>query len=141
LQWFLELVEQEVKNADEQERRNAMLVLIVKFLHELQHRATWLFFSLKGSRRIAAPSDQSPRSSRKSSKVEAPLQMPECVGSMKLDGKRRGDSGYALEEKLLGGRLRHRNNLKRAHFHVSRHFHFLVVLLPTLTYLCVIVCP
>ncbi len=35
--------------------------------------------------------------------------IPEGVGSMKVGGVARGDSGYALEEKLLGGRLRHRH--------------------------------
>jgi hypothetical protein len=34
---------------------------------------------------------------------------PENIGTMIRNGKRCGDSGYALEEVLLGGRLRHRH--------------------------------
>ena len=42
---------------------------------------------------------------------------PEGVGS-KVGGVAHGDSGYALEERLLGGRLRHRHPYKGGLFDV-----------------------
>ena len=38
---------------------------------------------------------------------------------MTIGGKSSGDSGYALEEKLLGGRLRHRHLVNKGTFSVS----------------------
>jgi hypothetical protein len=58
--------------------------------------------------------------------IESPLQgehrlefhTPERVGSMIIRGVARGDSGYGLEEILLGGRLRHRRRRNQAIFEV-----------------------
>ena len=91
---------------NETQLENTKLLLVVKFLHELQHRATRLFLDLR------APS----RSLRSTASQK---HTPENVGSMMFRGKASGDSGYALEEVLLGGRLRHRHLVKGGLFFVS----------------------
>jgi hypothetical protein len=46
---------------------------------------------------------------------------PESVGTMVRNGKRCGDSGYAMEEELLGGRIRHRHSTGGKRFQVEAH--------------------
>ena len=149
----------------------AMLLFIVKFLHELQHKATNLFFGLRYAhstpKSITANSD-SPIRTMESTPVcsaqqechearitlgeaagvvsptaaSSPVQgqprqvfhTPERVGSMMVDGVPRGDSGYRLEENLLGGRLRHRTYHKQGDFEVHEHYvSFSILLLHTLS--------
>jgi hypothetical protein len=50
---------------------------------------------------------------------KAPCETPEKIGIKRVNGKVQGDSGYALEEVLFGGRLRHRRS-KKAHFFQAR---------------------
>ena len=47
------------------------------------------------------------------------MHTPESVGSMMFGGRPRGDSGYAFEEEMLGGRLKHRHLVKHGLFVVS----------------------
>jgi hypothetical protein len=47
------------------------------------------------------------------------MHTPESIGSMMFGGRPRRDSGYALEEALLGGRLRHRHLVNHSLFVVS----------------------
>ena len=103
--------QQEIE-ADSVQLENAKLLLVVKLLHELQHRATRLFLDLRCRRGL-----------RSNSK----LHTPEDARNRTIGG----DSGYALEEKLLGGRLRHRHLVNKGTFSVS----FLVLLCfnPTFT--------
>ena len=119
-------------------------MLIVKFLHELQHRATRLFFHLRLGFSVDGSTPKRPRRSerRQSSPAAAVKQIvddglvtprcsqvspgkslgdaPQCVGSMRFNGEIRGDSGYELEEELLGGRLRHRHLEGLCGFQVNR---------------------
>ena len=107
---------QEEIEADSVQLENAKLLLVVKLLHELQHRATRLFLDLRCRRGV-----------RSNSK----LHTPESVRNRTIGGKSRGDSGYALEEKLLGGRLRHRHLVNKGTFSVS--FYLLLCSNPTFT--------
>ena len=115
-------------------------MLIVKFLHELQHRATRLFFHMRLGFSVDRSTPKRPRRSERiqSSPVAAIEQIvgdgsvtprcsgkslgdvPQCVGSMRFNGEIRGDSGYELEEELLGGRLRHRHLEGLCGFQVNR---------------------
>ncbi len=117
-------------------------MLIVKFLHELQHRATRLFFILRLG---FSPDGSSPKRLRRSERLQsnqaAAVKLvvddgsvtPRCsqvssslgdtppsVGSMRFNGEVHGDSGYELEEELLGGRLRHRHLDGLCWFQVNR---------------------
>jgi hypothetical protein len=113
---------------DEEAFNRAKLLLIVKFLHELQHRATRLLFNLEASSEPATeaniscqrtpPTSMVTRARSRSASKKGLLHTPESVGSMNVGGVARGDSGYALEEKLLGGRLRHRHLSKGGRFEV-----------------------
>jgi len=115
---------------DQEALRRAKLLLIVKFLHELQHRATRLYFNHVAS----TPASEPAAKVHLSSKLNSPTSMgtrsrsahkmelrhtPGRIGSVTVGGIARGDSGYALEELLLGGRLRHRHLYRGAHFDVS----------------------
>ena len=115
---------------DQEALRRAKLLLIVKFLHELQHRATRLYFTHVAG----TPASEQAAKVHLSGKLNSPTSMgtrsrsalktelrhtPERIGSVKVGGIARGDSGYALEELLLGGRLRHRHLHRGAHFDVS----------------------
>ena len=46
---------------------------------------------------------------------------PESVGTMLRNGKRCGDSGYDMEEVLLGGRICHRHSTGGKRFQVEVH--------------------
>ncbi len=62
------------------------------------------------------------RAHSRSASKKGLLHIPPSVGSLKAGGAARGDYGYALEEQLLGGRLRHRCHLYRAElFDVRAH--------------------
>jgi hypothetical protein len=80
------------------------MLSIVKLLYELQHRATRLYLNLRA-----------PLGSGKNQ-----MHTPESVGSMMFRGRPCGDSGYALEEVLLGGRLRHWHVVNQPPFVVSK---------------------
>jgi hypothetical protein len=86
---------------------NARLLLLVKLLHELQHRVTRLFLNLRvplGSWKIQ-------------------MHTPESVGYMMFHGRECGESGNTLEEVLFGGRLRHRHLVRGPPFVVSSLLH------------------
>ena len=114
---------------DQEAFRRAKLLLIMKFLHELQHRATRLYFNHVASgaaseppskARVSAPTSPTSMVTRSHSAQKTILRhTPERIGNVKVGDIARGDSGYALEELLLGGRLRHRHLYRGAHFDVS----------------------
>ncbi len=132
--------------------------MTVKFAHEFQHKATYLFFYLRHGfsdpRLITMAEQNSPLTTPApherqgdtmlkrtlfplmneacdlflmlKTAAEYPLQgehrlelnVPELVGNTIIRGVPRGDSGYGLEEALLGGRLRHRRLHNQANFGV-----------------------
>ena len=117
-QWLLNLGRQEKHYADGIQLENSKLLLVIKFLHELQHRATRLFLDLSASQKSCGRCLRSQKDK---------MHTPESVGSMMFGGRPRGDSGYALEEELLGGRLRHRYLVKHGLFVVSCLFLLLLL--------------
>ena len=56
----------------------------------------------------AASDGASPQDQHRQHRGAIQFHRPERVVNMLVDGVPRGDSGYRLEEVLLGGRLRHR---------------------------------
>jgi hypothetical protein len=106
VQWLHNISRLEKNKPGEIASENNKLLFIIKLLHEIQHRATRLFLNLR------AP--LGPGANK--------LHTPESVGSMLFRGRPCGDSGYALEEVLLGGRLRHRHLVNRSPFVVSSLF-------------------
>ncbi len=123
---------------DELQTEMATELMIVKFAHEFQHKATYIFSCLRrdlsnpSPRLITMPEQNSPPATpapheRQGDTIaESPLQgehrpefnTPERVGSIIVHGVVRGDSGYGLEEVLLGGRLRHSRRHNQASFEV-----------------------
>ncbi len=137
VQWLAMMKLQEDEDSmDEEHFALALLFLIIKLLHEFQHEATFQFLILRdapSASTIAAPIEQTESmplisaqfDAEVTSDVASPqgqprgaIHTPERVGSMLVDGVPRGDSGYRLEEVLLGGRLRHRTLYKRPDFAV-----------------------
>ena len=105
-QWLLNLQRQESHQPDEIQLKSTKLLLVVKFLRELHHRATPLFLNLRRQcRSLRSKKDQ--------------MHTPESVGSTMVGGRLRGDSGYALKEELLGGSLRHHHLVKNSSFVLS----------------------
>ena len=154
VQWLaITKLQEDEGQMDEEHLILAQLFFIVKLLHEYQREATFQFLLLR-----LAPSSSTSTSAAPLEPIEsmqlAPLQLdaqaasddaspqdhhrgavqvhtPERVGSMLVDGVPRGDSGYRLEEVLLGGRLRHRTLERRADLMVHSTV-FGVLLLPFL---------
>ncbi len=81
------------------------LVMICSTLHEIQHVATDLL--LNPVDKVAGEIDEVSPGPAKVAKV-AKRNTPEHIGSTKYAGRNIGDSGYALEDKIFGGRLMHR---------------------------------
>jgi hypothetical protein len=82
--------------------------MICSTFHEIQHIATDMLLNPVAG--LACEVDEctspTPRPA-KVAKVEK-RSTPEHMGSTKYAGRVIGDSGFALEEKLFGGRLMHR---------------------------------
>jgi hypothetical protein len=129
------------------ELKSHSVMVTVKFFHELQHRATRLFLDLRlglsahqstPKRRRMSMRLQSKSAAATKPKIDDGSCTPRCsqvspgkslgdtllsVGSMQFNGEVGGDSGYELEEVMLGGRLRHR--------HLDGHCGFQVYRVPT----------
>ena len=110
VQWLYSILRLEKRKTDEILLKNTKLLFVIKLLHELQHRATRIYFNL----RVPLHSEK------------RQMHTPESVGSMLFRGRPCGDSGYALEEELLGGRLKHRHLVSQPPFFVSSNSVFAV---------------
>lgn len=129
-QWISKIRSSEsMLNPDKVELMRHKIMLIVKFYHEAQNKATENFLKLRPGFSSDGSTSKRPRTSETLHSTPAAAVKPILEGSpssqvsqdhMKFKGEVRGDSGYALEEELLGGRLRHRHLDKLSGFQVSR---------------------
>jgi hypothetical protein len=94
-----------------------VLLVIVKLLHEMQHKMTFIFLNMirSGSRQRTTACDRGAASAKHegslapdhASRSSSLKDTPEKIGNCRDGRKVRGDSGYALEESIFGGRIRH----------------------------------
>ena len=147
VQWLaITKLQEDEGQMDEEHLILAQLFFIVKLLHEYQREATFQFLLLR-----LAPSSSTSTSAAPLEPIEsmqlAPLQLDAQAASDDASpqdhhrgavqvhtpehGVPRGDSGYRLEEVLLGGRLRHRTLERRADLMVNSTL-FGALLLPFL---------
>ncbi len=97
------------------EREVALVMAPASRSSSTQANYSWSISSqLAGSSSSANPSSPSASIPKSSSLLTTPL----SVGSILDHGNARGDSGYALEETIFGGRLRHRRPYQLGHFQV-----------------------